>query len=134
MEEQEDSRFDPDNTRFKPSKTMVLTAPNLTTFPVRYDTSNVRTAGFNRIAWQEVTSVNRSLVWISADQAAAFIVNNGGDIYTRQQLYDRMKDLELVHKRAWIEAYDAYTPRNLNMCRWFWNDPPPLGIVGVQRR
>jgi hypothetical protein len=70
----------------------------------------------------------------TADEVAAFIVNNGGDIYTHQALYERMKHLELKRKEASSEAYGAFTERNVNRCRWFWTLPPPLGIVGERHR
>jgi hypothetical protein len=96
------------------------------------------TGGIERVA---VTGMDQLLlctcifIYPSAtvDEVAAFIVNNGGDIYTCQAMYKRMKDLEWKRKEASTEAYGAFTERNVNHCCWFWTLPPPLGIVGEQR-
>lgn len=70
----------------------------------------------------------------SADEMAAFIVNNGGNVYSRQAIYKRCDDLGLTRKRASTEAYDAFSPRSLLRAELFWSHPPPLGVNNVQRR
>jgi hypothetical protein len=70
----------------------------------------------------------------SADACSAYIINNGGAVYTPQQITTRLKELELNRKRASTEAYDAYSPNSLLRARLFWTQPPPLGVVGVNRR
>ena len=68
------------------------------------------------------------------DQLCAFILVNGGDIYTREQISERCKDLQLTRKRCSKEAFDAFSPRTLRRLRWFKTLPPPLGVRGVQIR
>ena len=70
----------------------------------------------------------------NADQIAAFIVRNGGNVYTRNQIYRRLKELGVVRKVASIESYRAFTPMNLMRARTFWTERAPVGVVGVQRR
>jgi hypothetical protein len=62
------------------------------------------------------------------DEVAVFIVNNGGQLYDRQLISQRKKDLEYSRKRASIEAYQAFLPLNLLRVEQFFNLPPPLGI------
>ena len=70
----------------------------------------------------------------SADQLAAFIVNQGGDLYDRQAISRRMKELDVSKKKCSQEAYQAFTEKNMRKARWFWSLPPPLGVVGLERR
>ena len=70
----------------------------------------------------------------SEDELAAFIANQGGDIYSRQEISKRLADLELSKKIASTEAYDAFTPRNRLRVKLFWTRAPPLGVVGVETR
>ena len=68
------------------------------------------------------------------DEICAYIYNNGGGLYTRDQVYRRLKELGVVRKQSSIEAFAAFTPRNLLKARLFWQMPPPLGIHGILRR
>jgi hypothetical protein len=70
----------------------------------------------------------------SKDELATFIANQGGDIYTRQDISKRLADLELSKTIASTEAYDAFTPRNRLRAELFWTRAPPLGVVGIQTR
>jgi hypothetical protein len=70
----------------------------------------------------------------TADEIATFIVNNGGGTYTRQQISQRFSDLDYTRKRSSTEAYQAFLPRNLLRVDRFFNQPPPVGVMGVQRR
>ena len=69
----------------------------------------------------------------TADEIAAFIVSNGGDIYSRQTIYKRCKELKLGMKRGSLEAYQAFTPANQLRAEMFWNDNLPLGVADVSR-
>ena len=69
----------------------------------------------------------------SIDEICAFIANHGGGIFTRQQVSRRLKELNITRKKASVEAYAAFTPRNLLKARMFWTAPPPLGILTVHR-
>jgi len=76
------------------------------------------------------------LVWPcgDADECAAFIFNNGGDVYSRQAIADRLGELQLSRKVSSTEAYQAFHPINMMKCELFFSSPPPLGIFGVPRR
>ncbi len=69
-----------------------------------------------------------------ADEICAYIYNNGGGLYSHNQVYQRFKELRVVRKRVSIEVFAAFTPRNLLKARLFWQMPPPLGINGIHRR
>jgi hypothetical protein len=69
-----------------------------------------------------------------ADEIAMFIFENGGGIYNRGAISNRMKDLKMTRKAASTEAYQAFTPRNLLRAELFWSRQPPLGIFQVRRR
>lgn len=69
-----------------------------------------------------------------ADEIALYIFNNGGAVYSRSQISERMQHLEFTKKRSSTEAYQAFLPVNLMKCHFFWTMPPPLGVVGVERR
>jgi transposase len=68
-----------------------------------------------------------------ADELASFIVENGGEMYSRQMISQRMKDIGMSIKVASTEAYQAFTPINMRKCLYFWTLPPPLGVVGLLR-
>jgi len=68
-----------------------------------------------------------------ADELAAFIYSNGGDLDSRQMISSRMKELDLTKKICSTEAYQAFTAENRRKARYFWTMPPPLGVVGQQR-
>jgi hypothetical protein len=67
------------------------------------------------------------------DEIAAFIYDSGGQIYERSQISKRLNELAMTKKKASTEAYQAYTPRNIQRCERFWSQPPPVGIVGLPR-
>jgi len=54
-------------------------------------------------AWPDATN----------DEIAAFLVNNGGNLYTKSTIQRRLKQLKYSRKVASIEAYQAFLPRNL---------------------
>jgi len=64
----------------------------------------------------------------SLDQITIFIYGNGGDIYTRPQISDRCRELDLTRKRVSKESYDAFSPASQRALRWFKTLPPPLGV------
>ena len=70
----------------------------------------------------------------TADQIAAFIIREGGNIYTREQIYKRLKEMGVVRKRASVESFKAFTPQNIMRARVFWTEGPPAGVAGVPRR
>jgi hypothetical protein len=63
-----------------------------------------------------------------ADEVATYIYNNSGNLYSRQDISSRMKDLDLTKKVASTEAYQAFKPRNVLRVQLFWSQPPPLGV------
>lgn len=69
-----------------------------------------------------------------ADEVATYIYNNSGNLYSRQDISSRMKDLDLTKKVASTEAYQAFEPRNVLRVQLFWSQPPPLGVRTIARR
>ena len=69
----------------------------------------------------------------SADQIAAFIVDNGGKVYERYTIYKRLAELELSRKKSSLEAYEGHTPVNMLREQVFFNSPPRDGVRGVRR-
>mmetsp|Transcript_10883 Transcript_10883/g.12613 ORF Transcript_10883/g.12613 Transcript_10883/m.12613 type:complete len:136 (-) Transcript_10883:399-806(-) len=63
-----------------------------------------------------------------ADELATFIVANGGDVYSREQVSDRCEEINITRKRCSKEAYDTFSPGALEKLRWFKTCPPPLGV------
>ena len=70
----------------------------------------------------------------TADEIALFIYTNGGAMYSRQQIYKRLHELQVTRKRASVETYDAYTPLNLVKAFLYWTQGPRVGILGVDRK
>jgi hypothetical protein len=68
------------------------------------------------------------------DEIAAFIANNGGDLYSRSTISRRLKELKYSRKVASVEAYQAFLPANLLKKERFFAMPPPLGVNGLERR
>ena len=69
-----------------------------------------------------------------SDEVASFIVANGGQVYSRQDISRRCNELKMNRKRASLESKEAYTIKNLVRCDQFFDHPPPVGVNGVQRR
>lgn len=68
------------------------------------------------------------------DEIAAFIYNQGGELYSRSAISKRLKDLEITKKKASTEAYQAQR-EDVQFRVWaFFACGPPLGICGVPRR
>ena len=70
----------------------------------------------------------------NCNELAAFIVRNGGGVYSRQDILSRLREIDIVRKKCSTEAYDAFLPVNIEKCQDFFQQPPPLGVVGLQRR
>ena len=68
-----------------------------------------------------------------ADEICAFIVANGGAVYERYAIYKRLKELNLLRKKASIEAHEGYSEENIQREFTFWNLPAPLGVWGERR-
>jgi hypothetical protein len=68
------------------------------------------------------------------DEIAAFIANNGGDLYAASTISRRLRELKYSRKVASIEAYQAFLPANILRRDRFFNMPPPLGVNGLARR
>ena len=66
-------------------------------------------------------------------EIAAFIYANGGNIYSKQDVSKRCKELKLTKKRVSLESNSAYTERNLIRARQFWTMGPRIGVNGVPR-
>jgi arginine repressor len=68
------------------------------------------------------------------DEIAAFIANSGSGLHSRSTISRRLRELKYSRKVASIEAYQAVLPANIFRKERFFNLPPPLGIVAVERR
>ena len=68
----------------------------------------------------------------TADKLCAFLVANGGGVYSRGQISERCFEMEISRKRCSKEAYDAFSASSLQKLRWFISLPPPLGVSGVR--
>jgi transposase len=68
------------------------------------------------------------------EECAAYILNNGGGLHSVSTICRRMQELRLTRKRASIEAFQAFLPRNILRRDQFFGMPPPLGVSGIQRR
>ena len=68
------------------------------------------------------------------DEIATFIYNEGGGLYSRQDLSKCLKALKVTYKVGSTEAYQAFLPHNIWRCDMFWSRSPPLGIVTIPRR
>jgi hypothetical protein len=65
------------------------------------------------------------------DEMAAFIYNDGGDLYSRQAISNCLKDLDVTRKKASTEGYQTQRP-DVEFHVWsFGNCPPPAGLLGV---
>ena len=75
-------------------------------------------------------------IWpdLTTDEIATFVFNEGGGVYTREQVSCRLKDLMTTRKVGSTEAYEAFTRDNILRAELFWNRPPPLGVVSIERR
>ena len=65
------------------------------------------------------------------DKMAAFIYNEGGDLYSRQTISRRLDEMEITKKRASTEGYQTQQPDVQFRVRSFWNFPFPLGVFQV---
>jgi len=64
-------------------------------------------------------------------EMAAFIYNERGDLYSRQAIFNRLKDLNITRKKASTEGYQTQRP-DVEFRVWsFWTCPPPVGALGV---
>ena len=68
------------------------------------------------------------------DEIATFIYNEGGGLYSRQDMSKRLKALKVTCKVGSTEAYQAFLPHDIWRCDMFWSRSPPLGIVTIPRR
>ena len=70
----------------------------------------------------------------TTDEITTFIFDEGGGVYTRGQVSQRLKEMELTRKVGSTESYKAFTPNSVLRAELFWTGPPPLGVVSVERR
>ena len=118
--------------RFKPSK---QTLSNWLDRAEPYEmTGNKRR---KLVGWDQLLLA----IWLTAhpdshqDEIAAFLANYGsGELYTQSTISRRLKELEYTRKKASIEAYQAFLPRNIRRRQYFFECPPPLGVFNVERR
>ena len=77
-------------------------------------------------------------IWPEAhhDEVIAFIADSSRDkiVYSRSDISNALKDLDMTRKVASTTAHQAFTPRTLRRVNDFWSKPHPLGIVGTPRR
>jgi hypothetical protein len=69
----------------------------------------------------------------SEDEISTVLYDATGQLYDRQAVSRRMKELHLTKKKSSTEAYQAFLPHNIQRVNHFFSLPPPLGIVGVRR-
>ena len=68
------------------------------------------------------------------DKMVAFIFDEGGGLYSRQAISQRLAELDRTKKVASTEGYQTQHP-DVQFCVWgFWNCPPPLGVFQVPRQ
>ena len=70
----------------------------------------------------------------SQDEMALFIYSEGGGLYINSLISRRLGELQITYKKVSVEAYDAFSPRNLLREELFWTKGLPLGKVGIERR
>ena len=70
----------------------------------------------------------------TTDGITTFIYNEGGGVHTRDQVSRRLKDMDVTWKVESTEAYEAFSPECLLCTERFWNRPPLLGVVRIDRR
>jgi hypothetical protein len=68
------------------------------------------------------------------DEMAAHIYNEGGELYSSQQISKRLKGLDITKKIASVEAYQVQAEAVQHRVFCFWNQAPPLGIFQVPQR
>ena len=68
------------------------------------------------------------------DEMAAHIYNEGGELYSSQQISKRLKGLDITKKIASVEAYQVQAEVVQHPVFCFWNQAPPLGILQVPQR
>jgi len=68
------------------------------------------------------------------DEMAAHIYNEGGGMYSSQQISKCLKELDITKKIASVEVYQAQTEAVQHRVFCFWNQAPPLGIFQVPWR
>ena len=69
----------------------------------------------------------------SSDQLCVFLIANGGGVYSRQIITRRCMELGLSRKRSSRESYEVFSASSIMKNVWFWNKPPPLGILDVEQ-
>ena len=71
--------------------------------------------------------------WLDAtlEEMAAFIYNEGGDLYSHQTISRRLDEMEITKKRASTKGYQTQQPDVQFRVRIFWNFPLPLGVFQV---
>ena len=67
------------------------------------------------------------------DEIAACLYDQTQQIYSRQDVSRRLTELKLTKKKASTEAYQAFTPENIQKAEEFWSQGPPIGVHGVDR-
>ena len=68
------------------------------------------------------------------DEMALYIYSEGGGMYLNSLISLRLGELQVTYKKVSVEAYDAFSPRNLLREELFWTKGLPLGKVGIERR
>jgi len=63
----------------------------------------------------------------TSDEICAFIVANGGSVYSLQIILDRCKELELTKKRCSKDFYDYFSESTMRKLRWY--QTPPLLVL-----
>ena len=67
------------------------------------------------------------------EDVCAFIYENGGGLYSQQDISRRCRELRLTRKRSSLESSFAYSRRNVIRTNQFWTQGPRVGVYGVPR-
>ena len=70
----------------------------------------------------------------SQDEMAMYIFSEGGSLYSNPLISKRLNELRVTYKKVSVEAYDAFSERNVLREGLFWTRGLPLGKVGIERR
>ena len=93
-------------------------------------------SGLKIIGTELLNLVTFITAWPDAtlDEMAAFIFIEGGGLYSRQAISQRLAELDITKKVASTEGYQTQHP-DVQFRVWgFWNCPPHLGVFQVPRQ
>ena len=69
----------------------------------------------------------------TVDEMAVHIYNEGGGLYSAAIVSKRLHELQVTKKMVSTDAFQAQRPDVQEMVDFFFNCPPPLGVLNVPR-